>query len=145
MNDRAGQFWAKTTLHVWPERYWLASLPSALLADAAGLVAQSSGTFAALVLERDEVSLTLEQGVWEASGLRARAREQQGPCRAITLDVNVDLDISGYLAPAAARLAEAGISIVPQCAYLKDHILVHEKHLDKAVRLLEEFMRSCRG
>jgi hypothetical protein len=145
MNDRARQFWARTKLHVWPERYWLVSLPPALLAEAAGLAAQSAGKFAALVLERDEASLTIEQGLWESSDLRARARAQEGPFRIITFDVDIDLDVCGYLAPAAARLAEAGISIVPQCAYLKDHILVHEKHLDKAVRLLEEFMSSCRG
>ena len=142
MNDRARRFWAKTALHVWPERYWLVSLPPALLAEAAGLVAQSAGAFAALVLERHEVSLTIEQGLWETNGLQARARGQQGPFRAITLDVNVDLDVCGYLAPAAARLAEAGISIVPQCAYLKDHLLLHEKHLEGAVRVLEDFIRS---
>jgi hypothetical protein len=39
------------------------------------------------------------------SPLRLRARAESGPYRAITLDVNVELDVVGYLAPAALALA----------------------------------------
>jgi hypothetical protein len=42
------------------------------------------------------------------------------------------------------RLAAAGISIVPQCGYLKDHLLVHESNLERTVEVLEAFILGCR-
>jgi len=143
-NERARTVWARTRLTVWPEPCVLASLEPVLLAEAAALVAQARGAFAALVLERDEVSVTVPRSLWEASPLRARAAREDGPFRAITLDVDIDLDVCGYLAPAAARLAAAGVSIVPQCAFRKDHVLVPEARVDTAVRVLEGLIADCR-
>ena len=144
MDDRARAVWTRTRLLVWPQRYVLASLPSALLREAATFVGLTHDRFAALVMERDEVSLTVSEEQWRASPLRARALAEAGPMRAITFDVNIDLGVCGYLAPAAARLAEAGVSIVPQCAFLKDHLLVSDKDLPVALRVLEAFIARCR-
>lgn len=144
MDERVRRCWAKTRLHVWPERYALASLPLSLLPEAAALLAGGRGSFAALVVERDEVSLTLEEGRWQASALRRQARAEAGSLRAIMLDVNLELDLTGYLAPAAVRLAEAGVPLIPQCAFLKDHLLVQQEHLATAVRVLEDFIARCR-
>ncbi|HET7291325.1 MAG TPA: ACT domain-containing protein [Vicinamibacteria bacterium] len=137
--------WARTSLRLWPEDYALASLPAEALPAAAAFVASRSGCFLALVLERDEVSLTAPEGLWRASPLRARARRESGPYRAITLDLDLDLGVCGYLAPAAARLAAAGISIVPQCGFLKDHLLVHAPDVERAVAVLEAWIGRCRG
>jgi hypothetical protein len=134
--------WARTKLHVWPERYTLVSLPVSRLDAAALLVASNRNSFGAVVVERDEVSLTLREELWAGAPLRSEAREERGPYRAITFDLDLDLDVCGYLAPAAERLAAAGISIVPQCAFLKDHILVAEIHLEGAVRVLEDLIRD---
>jgi hypothetical protein len=128
---------------VWPERYWLVSLPKTALAEAAALAGEAR-SFAALVSERDEVSLTIDEEAWRASPLRGRAGAEAGPYRAITFDVDIDLGVIGYLAPAAARLAEAGVSIVPQCAFRKDHLLVREADLEQAVRVLQAFIDESR-
>ena len=122
----------------------LVSLPLAARAEAADLAARTGG-FAAWVAERDEVSLTVGEVAFRQSPLRDRARAVAGPYRAITLDVDIDLGVVGYLAPAAERLARAGVSIVPQCAYLKDHLLVRERDLADALRVLEAFVAECRG
>lgn len=139
----ARALWARTRLHVWPEAYRLVSLPPAALADAAALLGASDGTFAALVVERDEVSLTLPEALWQGSALAAVARDDDGPYRAVTFDLDLDLSVAGYLAPAAARLAEAGVSIVPQCAFLKDHLLVRETQLARTLEALEAFIAEC--
>jgi len=55
--------WASTSLHVWPEKYLLVSLPTSSLPQAADIVSRCEGTFAALVMERDEVSLTVPEQV----------------------------------------------------------------------------------
>jgi hypothetical protein len=58
--------------------------------------------------------------------------------------IDVELDVCGFLAPAAERLAEAGVPLIPQCAYLKDHLLIHEKHLRLAQAELEELIAWAR-
>lgn len=141
----AHTLWARTRLHVWPEAYRLVSLPPSALEAAAALVARAAGTFAALVLERDEVSLTLPEELWRASALTKTARRDDGPYRAVTFDLDLDLSVTGYLAPAAARLAAAGVSIVPQCAFLKDHLLVRADQLAAAVVALERLIDDCRA
>jgi len=143
MNDRARRLWSRTRVHVWPEACWLVSLPPDAVSEAAALVAESAGRFAALVLERDEVSLTVPDTVWAPSLLRARARAVAGPYRVLTFDLDLELDVVGYLAPVAERLAAVDISIVPQCAFLKDHLLVREEDLEKAREVLESWIAEC--
>ncbi len=145
MNAAARRLWARTRLHVWPEPSVLVSLPVGELEPAARLVASLAAPFAVLVLERDEVSLTLPEAAWRGAALQARATHESGPLHAITLDLDLELSVVGYLAPAAERLAEAGVSIVPQCAFLKDHLLVKARDLDKAVATLEAWIAECRA
>lgn len=145
MNDRAREVWAATRVHVWPERYRLVSLPRERLADAAALVGLAASGFAGLVLERDEVSIAVPEEHWQHSPLRDHARSEAGPYRSITLDIDVDLAVTGYLAPAATLLAEAAVSIIPLCGFLKDHLLVREADLEKALAVLDGLIARSRG
>jgi hypothetical protein len=144
MNGRARALWARTSLRVWPERYMVVSLPTVVLAEAIHLVAAAAGSFASIVLERDELAVTVPEDLWASDALRPLAEGEAGPYRAITLDIDLDLDVCGFLAPAAVKLASAGVSIVPQCGYRKDHLLVPEASIDKATRTLERLINSCR-
>ena len=139
----ARRLWARTRVAVGAEPLTLASLPVDALGETAALVGGLRAGFAALVLERDEVSLSVPTSAWVASALRSRARAEAGPYRALTLDLDLDLGVVGYLAPAAARLAAAGVSIVPQCAFLKDHLLVREDDLARALAVLEALAAEC--
>jgi hypothetical protein len=144
VSDRARDAWALTRVHVWPEEYAFASLPCGRMAEAVALLADApAGTFVALVRERDEIGLTVPKA------LRARAEalctQAAGPYRVLTFDVALPLDLVGFLAPAAARLAEAGVSIVPQCGFRTDHLLVRAQDLAAALRVLESFVRECGG
>ena len=144
MNDEIRRLWAQTRVFVWPQTYALISLSLEELPLAASLIAASTDAFAALVLEADEVSLTIDDKLWQefaASGVQAKSAA--GPYRAITLQLNIDLDVSGYLLPAAFLLAEAGISIVPQCGYLKDHLLIRAEQADRAVEILQGLVNDC--
>ncbi len=107
-------------------------------------MARGGDAFSCLVLERDEVSLTVAEEVWVASALRTSAREAAGPFRVITFDLDLDLAVTGYLAPAAEALAAAGVPIVPQCAFLKDHLLVPAAQLATAIRALEQVIVQAR-
>lgn len=143
MKDRIRELWARTRLRVWPEPCYLASLPLSDLARAGEWLGGCRQGFAALVVERDEVSVTLPESAWLGSPLRGRALAEAGPLRALTFDLDLDLELVGFLAPAAERLAAAGVSIIPQCAYLKDHLLVRDEQLADAVRAIEELIRDA--
>jgi hypothetical protein len=143
MDPRTRRLWAQTQVRAWPETYRLVSLPLDVAAEAAALVAASGGRFAAVVLERDEVSLTVSEALWETSPLRERARADAGPYRVLTFDLDLDLDVVGFLGPAADRLATAGVSIVPQCAFHKDHLLVRAEDLGRAAAALEDWIAEC--
>ena len=140
MNDRARALWARTRVHVWPERYVLASLPVARLVEAAPLLARAGDAFAALVRERDEVSLTLPESLRaEASSLADRVAV---PYRVLTIDLELELDVIGYLAPALERLAAAGVTIVPQCGFRTDHLLELDRDLPAARAALDALIRE---
>ena len=142
MSAAARGAWARTTLHVWPGGYLFASLPAERMADAAALAAAGpAGDFVALVRERDEIALTLPES--SRAQLTALGARVDGPYRVLTFDVTLPLDLVGFLAPAAVRLAEAGVSIVPQCGFRTDHLLVRAADLDTARRVLEDFVREC--
>ncbi len=142
MNDRARDAWARTTVHVWPGEYLFASVPSERMAEASALAAAApAGTFVALVRERDEIALTVPDAV--RPHLDALAARAEGPFRVLTFDVVLPLDLVGYLAPAAARLAEAGVPIVPQCGFRTDHLLVRGGDLEAARGVLDAFVREC--
>src|SRR6185503_9050765 len=98
MNDEIRRLWSQTQIFVWPQTYALVSLPLGQLPLAASLTAASTDRFAALVLEADEVSLTIDEQLWQefaASGVQSKSAA--GPYRAVTLQLNIDLDVSGYL------------------------------------------------
>ena len=142
---RTSEIWARTTLRLWPEHYVLASLEPGLLGRAAALAGRAKGTFVALLLERDEVSLVVSEELWNGGALEAGCRAVARPFRVLTLDCDVDLEVTGYFAPAAERLARAGIPIVPACGYLKDHILVREQDAGRALAVLEELIAESRA
>jgi len=143
MNQIIQTLWSRTEIVLWPENYLLVSLPHESLIEALSMVSAAAGHFSAIVVEKDEVSLTMEEELWKTRAAAVPHHSADGPFRAVTLQVNVDLGVSGYFAPAAERLADAGISIVPQCAYLKDHVLIRAADADRAVEIMENLVREC--
>jgi hypothetical protein len=63
----------------------------------------------------------------------------------LSFDVDVDLEVFGFIAPAHVRLANARISIVPEAAFLKEHLLVHEKDLDQTISIVGKLVKDCQA
>ncbi len=148
MTVEVQSLWARTCIRRWPERLVLVSLPHGSLPEAARLIESASkgglpGSFAALVVEDDEVSLTIGESAWNDAAGSIAHNAVAGPYAAITLRLDIDLGVCGYLLPAARLLAEAGISIVPQCAYLKDHLVIRDEDADRAVVILEGLVAAA--
>jgi hypothetical protein len=144
MKDQVRALWAKVSLQSHAEPMQLVSLPADQFETAAALVAAETVPVAALIREPGGVSITISERTWIANRARTSAVGSTGPYRAITLDVEVDPSVCGFLAPATARLASAGIAIVPQCGYLRDHLLVPAADLERALEALHALIADCR-
>ena len=119
-----------------PERFVLAALKPNERVLALGLLASVTAPFMQLIVEPDVLTLLLPQSDWRS--LRPafpRARVQQ-PFRVISFDLDLPDDLVGFLAVASRALADAGVPILAICGYTKDHILVREEHLDRALAAL---------
>lgn len=144
MRDDVKELWAQTRITLWPGELVLLSFRPTALSQVLRVLEAVEGGFFALVQERDEVSVTCSYDqLGQLHGV-ADLVAQAGPYRAITLDLAIDLGVCGYLLPAAERLASTGISIIPQCAFLKDHILVRSADAARAVDELEALVAEAR-
>ena len=143
MYENAKRLWAQTQVRVWPENYFLLSYAPEQFQQALAAAA-TTASFCAVLKERDEVSITVDEKTLQALPENFTPRAVAGPYRVITFDLNLDLSVCGYFALAAERLAQAGISLVPQCAYLKDHVLIQAEKTAQAVQALQALITWAR-
>lgn len=90
-----------------------------------------------------EVSLVCREVEWDQAGKGLRARRVERGFRMITLDVELDLDVVGYLRVVTDRLAQAGVPVSVVSTFHRDHLLVREADLARAQAVLEELVREC--
>jgi hypothetical protein len=90
-----------------------------------------AGAFATIVDDR-EITVVLDQGLLELDGVVKMERDW----RLITLDVVLPFEVVGVTARIATALAVAGVSLLPLAAFSRDHFLVRERDLDRALKAL---------
>lgn len=118
--------------------YTLFKLPPKAITAAAGIVAEIGEPFCTLVVDRDEVSLVIPAAAADdfIKRLPGHAAAPQN-YRLITLDVILDLSLTGFLAAIGEALAAAGVPILVYAAYSRDHLLVPAAQFDLALKTLE--------
>jgi uncharacterized protein len=116
-----------------PERFVLAALKPNERVLALGLLAGVTAPFIQLIAEPDVLTLLLPQPDWRVLKPAFPHARVQTPFRVISFDLDLPADLVGFLAVASRALAEAGVPILAICGYSKDHILVREAHLDRAL------------
>ncbi len=95
----------------------------------------------AMAVVRDAYETTC---VVEESKLRRTAGYLgvEGGWRLITFDMVLPFSLIGFFARVSGALADAGVSLLAVSAYSRDHVLVQNKDLDKAVKSLEKLGMS---
>ena len=91
-----------------------------------------------LLSDRFEVTLLLEESDWRAMRHAARDAKAEGDFRLLTLDVELGWDVVGFLAHVTAILAAAGVAVGALSAFSRDHLLVRQDDLGRALRALGE-------
>ncbi len=133
---------ASTKIRLHSDEFIVASLP--LSEKERALEAfKNLEPFSSVTVDHAEVSLILRTSDWATIGPLFESSETEGPYRAITFDIVLDLSLVGFLSVVSAVLAEAGISIYALSTYLRDHILVKSSQADEAVHVLDDLIQRC--
>ena len=85
-----------------------------------------------------EVTLLVEESDWRAMRHAARDARVEAGFRLVTLDVELGWDVVGFLAHITRILAEAAIPVGALSAFSRDHLLIKQDDLGKALRVLGE-------
>ena len=89
-----------------------------------------------LLSDPREVTLVLEEEDWRAMRHAARDARVEPGFRLVTLDVELPWDVVGYLARVTEILAAEGVSVGALSAYTRDHLLIKQADLGRALRAL---------
>lgn len=89
-----------------------------------------------LLKDGHEVTLLLEETDWRVMRHAARDARIEGGFRLLTLDIVLDWTVTGFLAHVTGILAQAEISCGALSAFSRDHLLIKQDDLPKALRIL---------
>lgn len=89
-----------------------------------------------LLKDEHEVTLLLDEEDWRTMRHAARDARVEGGFRLLTFDLVLDWNVVGFMALVTRILAEAGVSCGALSAFSRDHLLVKQDDLAKALRAL---------
>lgn len=89
-----------------------------------------------LLRDAHEVTLLLEEADWRTLRHAARAATVEGGFRLLTFDIVLEWTVTGFLAHVTALLAEARISCGALSAFSRDHLLIKQDELGRALKVL---------
>jgi hypothetical protein len=105
------------------------------LLESPELSPRADAPFMLLAVSR-EVTLLLEDDDWRAMRHAARDARVETGFRLLTLDIELDWQVVGYLAHVTAILAAENIPVGALSAFSRDHLLVKQQDLGTALRVL---------
>jgi hypothetical protein len=130
-------------LHTDGESYRFIRLPTGRATAAAGVLAEIADPFLALVVDENEITLVLPDGVINDYAKRlGKYTLSDRVYRLITFDLELEHDLIGFTALVSAALAAARVPIMPLAAFSRDHILVPAEHFETAWDALEKLKRG---
>ncbi len=134
----------RTKLVVLPEDYYMIRLPVDAKPIPGEWYRPATTRFAVFIREPDEITLVVPRRKWLRMQNLFDDFKVLGPMKVITFDIKLSLVVTGYIAAISRILAEDKISILPMSSFHRDHILVQKEDLPRTVRLLRQFLQSCK-
>ena len=89
-----------------------------------------------------EVTLLLEEDDWQRIRHIVRDAKMDRGFRLVTLDIELPWNVIGYLARVTEILAAAGIPVGALSSFSRDHLLIKQDDLGKALRVLSEHVKQ---
>jgi hypothetical protein len=89
-----------------------------------------------------DVTLLLEEHDWERIRHFVRDAKVERGFRLVTLDIELPWNVVGYLARVTEILAASGIPVGALSSFSRDHLLVKQDDLGRALRVLSEHVKE---
>jgi hypothetical protein len=139
-NETAAELLGRTKVEVAPATFVLVGMRHedwARLLEQPELSPRPSAPF---MLLRDgyEVTLLLEEEDWLVMRHAVRDARVEGGWRLLTLNIELGWNVTGFLARVTEILAAADIPLGAVTAFSRDHLLIKQDDLGRALRALGE-------
>ncbi len=89
-----------------------------------------------------EVTLLIDEDDWERIRYALRDVKAERGFRILTFDIELPWNLVGYLARVTEILARAEISVGALSSFSRDHLLIKQEDLGKALQVLGEHVRE---
>ena len=134
----------KTRVEIAPETFSLVSLRKEDWLKVLENPALSPRMTAPFMIFKDrwEVTLLLDETDFETMRVGLRDARTKRGFRLLSFDIELDFAVVGFLAFVSEKLAIAGIPIVALGAFTRDHLLIKQEDLSKALKILGEFVEE---
>lgn len=93
-----------------------------------------------LLRDKHEVTLLLEEEDWQVMRYAARDARVEKDFRLVTFDIELEWDVVGYLRRVTEILAEADVPVGALSAFSRDHLLIKQDDLARALRALGRYV-----
>ncbi len=145
MTPDADQTLSQTAICADERDYRLVSLPANAITLAAAILAEAGLPFSALICDKDETTLVLQDAVLPAFRARLRvANISDQRYRLISFSAILEPDLVGFIARISQALAAAEIPVLAFAAFSRDHVFVPADALSKAVAVLQTLQDDLR-
>ena len=134
----------RTNLVVYPEDFVFVYLPPNIKAISSEWFRSSTTRFAVVIQEPKLITMVVPRRKWLRMQNMFEKFEVNGPLKVVGFDVKLALAARGYMAAIGSVLTEAKISAVPISSFKHDYILVYKTDLPRTIRVLREFLESCK-
>lgn len=144
MIENVRELLQKTRVEVAPETFTIVSLRHAdwlKLLENPELSPRMSAPFM-IFKDKFETTLLLDEIDFKTIRHAIRDAKIQGGFRLLTFDIELDFSIVGFLAEVARILAGAEISIVALSAFSRDHLLIKQEDLSRALKALRDYIEE---
>lgn len=143
-NEKVLKLLRQTRVEVAPETFNLVSLRREdwlKLLENPELSPRMSAPFM-IFSDKWEVTLLLDEIDFGTIHHAVRDAKTEGNFRLLSFDIELDFNLVGFIAEVSRILADANISIVALSAFSRDHILIKQNDLSKALKVLGEFVEE---
>jgi len=95
-----------------------------------------------ILSDKWEVTLLLDEIDFETIRYAIQDAKTERNFRLLSFDIELNFDAIGFLAEISRILAEAEIPILALSAFSRDHILIKQNDLAKALKVLSEYVEE---
>lgn len=142
MNEKVLSLLEKTKVEIAPETFVLIALSHEnyrRLLESPELSPRGNAPFM-LLSDRYETTMLLDTVDWQTMRHAARDAKIEGDFRLLTFTIELDWSVVGFLAFVAKILAEADVSVGALSAFSRDHLLIKQADLPRALKILGEYV-----